>query len=287
MKTLNRITWIVALAFVIMGQRAALAADTAAGQLLFVSGAVKIVDAFGVERTARKGDRIGPEEHVVTGAGAIGQIKLPDGSLIGVRPDSDLMLDKPRSGNGPDERVVYLSKGAVRIVNVEGGKDKPLPVLLQTPTASIGLRNADNESIVVPTRAAGSANPPVDAGTYSRMTMGSGVLRTNAGETPLAPSQTGFAPTGGNAPPTKIVALPDMGGRANPPGAIGGVPATGRTAAPATGPMALGPLAGVGGGPPKIPGPPMPPMMIAPPLPAGAGPGKFLPVKPPTVKPPR
>ena len=131
MNVSNRSTLAAAIAFAIANP-AAHAADAPAGQILFVSGAVKIVDAKGIERDAKKGDRIGPDEHVVTGAGAIGQIKMPDGGLIGVRPDSDLRFDQPKAGDASGERVVFLSKGAVRIVNVEGGRDRPLPMLLQT-----------------------------------------------------------------------------------------------------------------------------------------------------------
>jgi hypothetical protein len=223
---------------------------------------------------------------MVTGGGAIGQIKMPDGSLIGVRPDSDLKFDKPKPGDGrgADDRVVFLSKGAVRIVNVEGGQDKPLPLLLQTPTASIGLRNADNESVVVPTRTAGGATPPVDAGTYSRMTMGAGVLKTTGGETPLAPSQTGFAAIGSTALPIRIAALPDMviTPPTAAPGAALGVPLTGRVAAPVIGPVTLGPIdAGL-----KLPPPTLSPIMISPMTPitvAPIAPIIIQPITPPTL----
>jgi hypothetical protein len=268
----------------------AFAADVPAGQILFVSGVVKIVDAAGVERLAKKGDKILPDEHMVTAGGAIGQIKMPDGSLIGVRPDSDLKFDKPKAGDGRgvDERIVFLSKGAVRIVNVEGGQDKPLPLMLQTPTASIGLRNADNESVVVQSRAAGGATPLADPGTYSRMTIGVGMLKTAAGETPLAPSQTGFAALGSAALPTRIAALPNL--VVTPPAAVPGAalggPLTGRVAAPAIGPVTLGPAPAIVDAGFKLPPPTLSPIVISPMTPvtvAPIAPIIIQPITPPTL----
>lgn len=269
---------------------AAMAADAPAGQVLFVSGEVKIVDALGVERIARKGDRIGPDEHVRTGGGAIGQIKMPDGSLIGVRPDSDLRFDKPKPGDG-NEHVVFLSKGAVRVVNVESGAEKLLPLMLQTPTASIGLRNADNESMVVPRPVAGAPTPPVDPGTYSRMAVGSGILKTTGGETPLAPSQTGFAAIGSTTLPTKIAALPVITtiSPVSPPvvtsPVVGGTTLPPRVAVPIA-PIALSPSSAIDTAGLRLPPPTSTPSVIAPLKPIAIVPISPIiiqPIKPPTL----
>jgi hypothetical protein len=226
MLKLNRINQACAVALALVFPGAAMAADAPAGQLLFVSGLVTIVDTKGIERPATKGDKIGPGERLVTGGGAIGQIKLSDGSLIGLRSDSDLKLDamKPADVKGPAERVMFLSKGAVRVVNVDSGdREKHLPVLLQTPTATIGLRNADNESIVVPTTAAGGVKPVIDPGTYSRMAVGDGVIKTTGGETSLGASQTAFAATGSTSfAPTRIAAMPELLTKTLLPAAAGG-----------------------------------------------------------------
>jgi hypothetical protein len=282
MLKLNRINQACAVALALVFPGAAMAADAPAGQLLFVSGRVTIVDAKGVERPAIKGGAIGPGERLVTGGGAIGQIKLSDGSLIGLRSDSDLKLDamKPADGKGPAERVMFLSKGAVRVVNVDGDRQKHLPVLLQTPTATIGLRNADNESIVVPAAVVGGAKPAVDPGTYSRMAVGDGVIKTAGGETSLGTSQTGFAASGSATLPTKIAALPVLNPPVLPvvtPGVAGGSLPTGGIVPLVTGPIALGPSSTQL--PPQLPNSftavsptsrvitPIPPIILTPPKP--------------------
>lgn len=272
----------------------AFAADAPAGQLLFVSGVVKIVDAAGKERPAKKGDGIAPGERIVTDGGAMGQIKMSDGSLIGVRHDSDLKVDKlnPGGSQGPDERVMFLSKGAVRIVNVENGdKEKHLPVLLQTPTATIGLRNADNESIVVPAPLAGGGKPANDPGTYSRMAVGGGVIKTTGGESSLAINQVTFAPTGGTALPTTIAMMPDTMIRSIP--AVSPVPVAGggtttlpdKISAP-VGPITGSPLpiaiAPAGMRPPSITAP-VTLMLNTPIAIAPISPIIIQPVKPPTL----
>lgn len=197
-----------AVAFALAFPLTTLAADAPEGQLLFVAGPVVIVDAVGAERVAKKGDLIAPGERLVTGIGGMGQLKMSDGSFIGIRPDSDLKIEKlpPSGASGDGERHLHLAKGSVRTLNLEvAGKAKPLPIVVATLTGDISLRNADSESVVVPQRS-GNASP----GTYSRIAIGDGEIKSPGGDTRLALNSVTFVPQGGAAPRTDSGMLPDI-----------------------------------------------------------------------------
>jgi hypothetical protein len=120
----------------------ALAADPL-GKLLFFSPGTTIVGADGATRTPQRGAVILPGDRVVTPDGALAQVKLPDGSFIGVRPGSDVKFDVQRDG-APQ---LDLKAGTVRVINLElPDRPKPMPIELVAGDASITLKGADLES---------------------------------------------------------------------------------------------------------------------------------------------
>ena len=66
-----------------------------AGTVLFSSGELQIIDPSGVSRVGKAGDLLQPGERVVAPEGGICQVKMWDGSLIGLRPDSEIKFDLP------------------------------------------------------------------------------------------------------------------------------------------------------------------------------------------------
>jgi hypothetical protein len=179
------------------------AGDETVGHVMFVKGAVKILDATGRARLARQGDALRFGERIETGAESVGQVKLPDGSLVGLRPGTEMAIESV-AGNANKARLLRLSRGAVRVINRDVSGQHPL--LVETPTAEIRLVNADTEAIVVDS--AEGARQGLPSGTYSRVIAGDGTLRTARGDLSLQRGQAGFA-AGGDRPPASLSSLPE------------------------------------------------------------------------------
>lgn len=200
----NRGLWI-ALSFLALSQ---VHAEELAGRILFVTGAARIVDASGHERTMVRGGEVRVGDRLLTMDGALGQIKLRDGSLLGLRPDSAVRVESysPAHQNG-DSAVLRLERGALRVINRDilvGAAQAAL--LVRTPTATIRLVNADGDAFVIEGSRGGSKQ--VDAGTYSRVIAGAGSLRTDQGNLWLELGAVGFSGDSAS-PPTSLAGLPE------------------------------------------------------------------------------
>jgi len=179
------------------------AGGEAVGHVMFVKGAVTILDSAGHARPARQGDALRPGDRVETAADSVGQVKLPDGSLVGLRPGSAVAIENV-AGDPNRARLVRLSRGAMRVINRDASGQQVL--LVETPTAEIRLVNADTEAFVVD--AAEGAREGLPIGTYSRIIAGDGTLKTARGDLSLQRGQAGFAPSG-ESPPAPLSALPE------------------------------------------------------------------------------
>lgn|GEM_PF-3849061 len=145
----------LAIALAALQPVAAQAADPI-GKVIFQSGGAFIVDAAGKQRAASKGDLIMPGERLVTGDNALTQVKMRDGSFVGLRPGTDLKFQEMRLAGKDAGQDVALASGSIRVLNLPGeGTLKPVPVNVQAGDARIVLRGADMESSVKRDRAAG------------------------------------------------------------------------------------------------------------------------------------
>lgn len=188
-----------------------------AGTVLFAQEGAQIISASGASRPARRGDQLQVGEQLTTSANGISQVKLTDGSLVGIRPGSQLRMDAPMPAStlGP---VVSLLQGTVRVIGAElMDKQKPSALTLQTGQATLQLNGADLESTVVRSggrNAAGSdgrsePRPPMgsDQGSYNRLIVGAGNLRSGNAVEPLVPRQVSFV-AAGNPVPVLLAAMP-------------------------------------------------------------------------------
>ena len=178
-----------------------------AGTLLFAQPGVEIIDAAGVKRVAKQGDKLQEGERLLTPPNAIAQIGLADGSLLGLRPGSELKVELPAAASDQAQKVVTLLQGAIRVIGAElMEKATTSPLTLQSGIASMQLRGADIETELVRPE----TSPRTDAmapGTYSKLLVGSGVLKSGEISTALAPRQVTFL--GALAPaPTLVTAMP-------------------------------------------------------------------------------
>jgi hypothetical protein len=167
-----------------------------AGTLLFAQPGATIVADSGASRAAVKGDLLQPGERLVTPAGAISQVLLADGSLIGVRPESELRMDRPQAGADGHTSALSLVQGSVRIIaaNLMDSR-KSSSVALQSGSASVQIRGGDLESALV-RRDAKAAPTSAEAGSYQRLLVGSASLTQGATTRSLAPGQVSFVAAG-------------------------------------------------------------------------------------------
>ncbi len=175
-----------------------------AGTLLFTQPGTLIVGNGGGARPAAKGDVLQTGERLVTPAGAISQVLLPDGSLIGMRPESELKIDAAPAGSDSKAPVVNLVNGTARVIGAELMDTKRASnFTLQSGSATVKLRGADMESAVVKADAKsgmGEAAP----GSYQRLLAGTGTV-TNGGQmAALAQRQVSYS-GGANATPVTVV----------------------------------------------------------------------------------
>lgn len=165
------------------------------GTLLFAQDGVQIINPQGQSRPARRGDALEPGERLVTPENAATQIRLLDGSLVGVRPGSELTVNLPDTASGVAQQIISLLSGKVRVIGSELIGGKPAPLLLNAGDSRLQMNGADLEAAVVP-----KGRTPTDGGagtgSYSRLLVGTAQLNVGATVVPLAPREVNFVATG-------------------------------------------------------------------------------------------
>ena len=148
-------------------------------------------------RVLQVGTDMVADERVTTTASGQVQMLFLDESALTIGPNSDVVLDRfvydPDTKTG--ELVLAATKGVFRLV---GGKiSKQTPVVLETPTATIGIRG-------------GIAIIKVDEnpGTEATFLFGDGMTVTSGGETVevTRPGYTVFVPEAGQPPSAPVPA---------------------------------------------------------------------------------
>jgi hypothetical protein len=163
-----------------------------AGTLLFAQPGSEIVGKNGLARPAKRGAVLEEGERLRTPTGAISQLLLPDGSLVGMRPGSELKLDLPAVTSDKGKQVISLLQGSARVIGSElMDSTKPSGFTLQSGLATLRLQGADLESAVVKPDAAKTSGAP-DAGSYNRMLIGTGSIGSGGLLEPLAARQVSF-----------------------------------------------------------------------------------------------
>jgi hypothetical protein len=171
------------------------AAAAPAGTLLFTQPGTQIVSATGTARAATKGEVLQTGERLLTPAGAISQVLLPDGSLIGMRSESELKIDAAPASSDSKAPVVNLVNGTARVIGAELMDNKKMSNFsLQSGSASVKLKGADLESAVVKAdaRSTGGEAAP---GSYQRLLVGAGTVANGSQVTALAPREVSYTGT--------------------------------------------------------------------------------------------
>jgi FecR protein len=176
----------------------------------FAAGDVKVVAASGSERVARKGVPVSVGDTLLTAPGALAQLKMGDGAIVVVQPQSRLTVAEFNYAGKEDgtEKVRYrLEQGGFRAVTGAIGRTHKQNYLIETPIAHMGVRGTDHESYYFP------ATGPVRGdgakpGAYNKVNTGRTYMRTGAGEVEIDPNQVGYVATAGQVP----VILPSVPG---------------------------------------------------------------------------
>lgn len=118
-----------------------------AGQVVWVSGAVKASYPEQTPRILARGSMIYEKDTIITESSGSGQISFTDNSMITLNGNSTLVIEqyyfnqqKPQQGG---QSVMNLVKGSFRTVTGFVAKAAPANYQMKTPVATIGVRGTD------------------------------------------------------------------------------------------------------------------------------------------------
>lgn len=215
--------------------------ETPVATLLFAQQGTQIVSETGNVRAARQGDTLQSGERLLTPAGAISQLVLADGSLIGMRPDSELKIDQSATGAGNRPAAVSLVSGAAHVIGAElMNPNKTSNFTFRSGSATLSLKGADLESAVVKPDAKQPPGQGSTPGSYQRLIAGSASVANGGVTSALAPKQVSFVGAA-NAAPVMLASTannlfaPNRAGNpgaSGPPTTVKGVPPAAPLAAP-------------------------------------------------------
>jgi hypothetical protein len=194
-----RLAACVAAMFLALAASAASMAQTA-GKFIVAVGDVKLVGKDGNARTAERGSELREGDTIVTGANGLAQLRLQDNSLISVRANTEMKLDKFAFAGETDSNAslfISLAKGGLRSITGLIGKANRAGYRINTPVATIGIRGTDHEPFYIPPNLAKLGTP----GTYDKVNSGMTVIQAKQGPAiNVTINQVAYVPLSGAAP---------------------------------------------------------------------------------------
>lgn len=165
-----------------------------AGQVQFVNGSVQATTEAGKSHQLLKGDEVNEGDTLTTTVAASAQIKMQDGGLIALRPDTKLKIDNFKFNgqqDGSEKSFFTLLKGGFRAVTGFIGQLNKSNYRITTATATLGIRGTDHETVVVTAGSPLAATAPI--GTYNKVNVGETSMTTAKGSISVLPNQMGYA----------------------------------------------------------------------------------------------
>lgn len=213
MNHVSRRNWLVvacrAFCFVLLlGTMGLATAAEVFGTIELVDGPARIFDAQGQSRLVHEDDRVSEGDTIVTGRDAEVHIRTEDHGFVSVRSNTKFRIDSysARADSG-DKSVTSLLVGALRSITGWIGKTHPEAYVIKSPTATIGVRGTDHETVVILPPEPGQT-PMGTPGTYDKVNQGSTVMKSDKGEVILQPNQASFTPHDGAVAPKALDAIP-------------------------------------------------------------------------------
>ncbi len=175
-----------------------------AGHIEQIEGDARLYDSGQTMRAAKIGGVVNEGDSIVTGADGEVHLAMEDEGQIAVRPNTRLRIARYKAeGGSSDASVIALVQGALRSVTGWIGKYNPRGYAIRTPTATIGVRGTDHETMVVP-----EGSSEGEPGTYDKVNHGATLLSTARGQTEIRPDQAGFVGLSGKARPQLLKSVP-------------------------------------------------------------------------------
>ena len=202
MNRINRNRYIASVMALLLGvMTAALHAAEQAGKILYARGTVSIVDVQDSARGGRTGAALFEGDRIVTGTGAIAQIRLSDGALVALRGSSDYQIETQQydEEEGLYEQAGKLFTGWMRSITGAIGQKYPQKVSQSTTVATIGIRGTTYQVISIPPEGL-PEYPGEEPGTYVLLEEGQVEITGDAGSRLLKPGDIVFIPAAGGAP---------------------------------------------------------------------------------------
>jgi hypothetical protein len=203
--------WLAAMAGAVLAQ------GSDAGRFVSVTGDVRVVGGDGAQRAAQREAEFREGESIITGAGALAQLRMFDGALMSVRGDTEIKLDRFSYAGEQDRNASFMMsvlKGGLRTITGVIGRQNRERYRITTATVTIGVRGTDFEIVHVPPQA---ASREVPAGTYDRVFAGVTSMQNRAGVMLLVSrEQTAFAALQGTTPPVLVAPPAALFGRPTP-----------------------------------------------------------------------
>src|SRR5437870_3912026 len=176
-----------------------------AGRFLSVVGDVRVGREGAPQRVAQRAAEFYEGESIITGAGALAQLRMFDGALMSVRGDTEIKLERFSYAGEQDRNASFLMsvlKGGLRTITGVIGRQNRERYRITTATVTIGVRGTDFEIVHVPQPI---ASREVPAGTYNRVYEGMTSIQNRAGIALLVSrDQTAFAALQGNVAPMLV-----------------------------------------------------------------------------------
>ncbi len=179
------------------------------GSVIFSQGVAEARGAGG-SRPLVKGAPVCVGETIVTSAAAKVQIRMADGGMISVRPDTMMKIDVFRydgKEDGTERSMITLLQGGFRALTGMIGHTHKENYTIRTPFASIGIRGTDHEPMFIPNPAPG-ATATATPGTYDKVNSGGVVIRNPQGSVEVRPDQVGFVPNDPALAPALLKEMP-------------------------------------------------------------------------------
>lgn len=164
-------------------------ASASAGKAIFVIGKVSVLPDNGAEYRIRRGNEVNQGDTIVTNERSQVQLRMNDGTLLAVRPNSRFRIDDYQYEQDVDtDRSYYsLMKGGMRSITGAIGKEDKSSYGVNTLVGTIGIRGTDFSA-----RLCDSDCANADDGLYVGVMDGAVVISNDSGELDVYPGDFGY-----------------------------------------------------------------------------------------------
>jgi len=160
-----------------------------AGKTIFVLGKVEIVTISGEKIKLRKGSSINQGDTIISSKRGQAQIKMSDGTLLAIRPNSRFKIDdyEYNGDKNSDKSIYSLMKGGFRSITGKIGKENKSAYGVKTVVGTIGIRGTDYTA-----RLCESDCNNADDGLYVSVLDGGVILKNDGGSLDVSPGEYGY-----------------------------------------------------------------------------------------------